>query len=57
MCELDVLSTVALLEDVAAPPLRRGQVGTVVERLAPRAANCRQWIGIGNNTGRLDASD
>jgi hypothetical protein len=35
MRELEMLSTVALLEDVAAPPLRRGQVGTVVERLAP----------------------
>lgn len=35
MRELEMLSTVALLEDVAASPLRRGQVGTVVERLAP----------------------
>lgn len=35
MRELEMLSTVALLEDLAAPPLRRGQVGTVVERLAP----------------------
>ncbi len=35
MRELEMLSTVALLEDVAAPALRRGQVGTVVERLAP----------------------
>lgn len=35
MRELEMLSTVALLEDVAAPPLQRGQVGTVVERLAP----------------------
>lgn len=35
MRELEMLSTVALLEDVAAPPLRRGQVGTVVERLTP----------------------
>ncbi len=35
MSELELLSTVVLLEDVAAPPLRRGQVGTVVERLAP----------------------
>jgi hypothetical protein len=35
MRELEMLSTVALLEDIAAPPLRRGQVGTVVERLAP----------------------
>jgi len=35
MRELEVLSTVALLEDVATPPLRRGQVGTIVENLAP----------------------
>jgi hypothetical protein len=35
MRELELLSVVALLEDVSAPPLRRGQVGTLVERLAP----------------------
>jgi hypothetical protein len=35
MPEFEMLSTVALLEDVANPPLRRGQVGTVVEHLAP----------------------
>jgi hypothetical protein len=35
MRELEMLSTVALLEDVATPPLRRGQVGTIVEHLAP----------------------
>lgn len=35
MRELELLSVVALLEDLSAPPLRRGQVGTVVERLAP----------------------
>ena len=34
MRELEMLSTVALLEDVATPPLRRGQVGTIVEHLA-----------------------
>ena len=35
MRELEMLSTVALLEDVATTPLRRGQVGTIVEHLAP----------------------
>ena len=35
MRELEMLSTVALLEDVATPQLRRGQVGTIVEHLAP----------------------
>ena len=36
MRELELLSVVALLEDVADHGLLRGQVGTVVERLAPR---------------------
>jgi len=35
MHELEILSVVALLENVAAHDLPRGQVGTVVERLAP----------------------
>jgi hypothetical protein len=34
MRELELLSVVALLEDVADHGLLRGQVGTVVERLA-----------------------
>ena len=33
MTELELLTTVALLEDVPAKGLRRGQVGTVVEVL------------------------
>ncbi|MGA2597052.1 MAG: DUF4926 domain-containing protein [Bryobacteraceae bacterium] len=33
--ELELLSVVALLEDVPARGLRRGQAGTIVERLAP----------------------
>jgi hypothetical protein len=33
--ELDLLSVVALLEDLPSKNLRRGQVGTVVEQLAP----------------------
>jgi hypothetical protein len=35
MFELDLLSTVALLDDVPEKGLRRGQVGTVVEVLSP----------------------
>lgn len=35
MGELELLSVVALLEDVAGHGRLRGQVGTVVERLAP----------------------
>jgi Domain of unknown function (DUF4926) len=35
MRELELLSVVALLEDVPDRGLLRGQVGTVVERLAP----------------------
>jgi hypothetical protein len=35
MRELELLSVVALLEDVAGHKLLRGHVGTVVERLAP----------------------
>jgi hypothetical protein len=35
MSEIELLSVVALLEHVADRGLLRGQVGTVVERLAP----------------------
>jgi len=35
MSEIDMLSVVALLEDRPGEGLRRGQVGTVVEALAP----------------------
>jgi hypothetical protein len=35
MRELELLSVVALLEDIEDHKLLRGQVGTVVERLAP----------------------
>ncbi len=35
MRELELLSVVALLEDTSDQTLLRGQVGTVVERLAP----------------------
>jgi hypothetical protein len=35
MRELELLSVVALLDDTGDHRLRRGQVGTIVERLAP----------------------
>jgi hypothetical protein len=35
MQELELLSVVALLRDAADQSVRRGQVGTIVERLAP----------------------
>ena len=36
MNELELLSTVALVNDIPDKGLRRGQVGTIVETLAPR---------------------
>jgi len=35
MAEIESLAVVALLDDVSGKGLRRGQVGTVVETLAP----------------------
>ena len=35
MNELDLLSTIALVNDIPGKGLRRGQVGTIVEKLAP----------------------
>ena len=35
MAELDSLSVVALIQDLPAKGLKRGQVGTIVEDLAP----------------------
>jgi len=35
MAELEMLSVVALTEDIPEKDLRRGQVGTIVENLAP----------------------
>jgi hypothetical protein len=35
MSKLALLSTVALIEDIPERGLRRGQVGTIVESLAP----------------------
>jgi hypothetical protein len=35
MAELEMLSVVALMQDLPAKGLKRGQVGTIVEDLAP----------------------
>ena len=35
MAELEKLSVVALIQDLPAKGLKRGQVGTIVENLAP----------------------
>ena len=35
MAELEMLSVVALLEELPEKGLQRGQVGTIVEKLAP----------------------
>ncbi|MGA2741539.1 MAG: DUF4926 domain-containing protein [Bryobacteraceae bacterium] len=37
MAEIEMLSVVALLEDIPQKGLLRGQVGTIVESLAPGA--------------------
>ena len=52
MLELELLSVVALLEDVVGKGLRRGQVGTVVERLAPGVYE----VEFSNDEGRTYAS-
>jgi hypothetical protein len=52
MAEIELLSVVALLEDMPAKGLRRGQVGTVVEALAPSVYE----VEFSNDTGRTYAS-
>jgi hypothetical protein len=52
MGELELLSVVALLEDVASHSLRRGQVGTIVERLAPAVFE----VEFSDDEGRTYAS-
>lgn len=52
MRELELLSVVALLEDVADDDLLRGEVGTVVERLAPAIYE----VEFSNDAGRSYAS-
>lgn len=52
MAEIEMLSVVALLEDVPEKGLQRGQVGTVVEDLAPRVYE----VEFSDDTGRTYAS-
>jgi hypothetical protein len=52
MPELPLLSTVALLEDIPEESLRRGQVGTIVEVLAPGVYE----VEFSDDSGRTYAS-
>lgn len=52
MPEMDLLSVVALLEDVPQHGLSRGQVGTIVENLAPAVYE----VEFSDDAGRTYAS-
>lgn len=52
MSELALLSIVALLEDLPEESLRRGQVGTIVEVLAPGVYE----VEFSDDSGRTYAS-
>jgi hypothetical protein len=52
MSEISVLSVVALLEDIPASGLMRGQVETIVEALAPGAFE----VEFSDDNGRTYAS-
>ena len=52
MPDIELLSVVALLEDVPGKGLRRGQVGTVVENLAPGVLE----VEFSDDSGRTYAS-
>jgi len=52
MHEMELLSVVALLDDVADQALKRGQVGTIVERLAPSVYE----VEFSDDEGRTYAS-
>jgi len=52
MHEMELLSVVALLDDVADQALKRGQVGTIVERLAPSVYE----VEFSDDEGRIYAS-
>ncbi len=52
LTELPLLSVVALLEDLPAKGLRRGQVGTIVEYLAPRVYE----VEFSDDAGKMYAS-
>ncbi len=52
MAELGILSVVALLEDLPGQDLRSGQVGTIVESLAPGVYE----VEFSDDSGRTYAS-
>jgi len=52
MPELGMLAVVALLEDLPEKGLPRGQVGVIVEDLAPRVYQ----VEVSNNSGQTYAS-
>jgi Domain of unknown function (DUF4926) len=52
MAEIELLAVVALLEDVPQKGLLRGQVGTVVERIAPGVYE----VEFSDDSGRTYAS-
>lgn len=52
MNELELLSTVALVNDIPDKGLRRGQVGTIVETLAPGVYE----VEFSDNAGQTYAS-
>jgi Domain of unknown function (DUF4926) len=52
MAELDLLSVVALVDDLPAKGLKRGQVGTIVEDLAPGVYE----VDFSDDQGRTYAS-
>jgi hypothetical protein len=53
MPEFAMLSVVALLEDIAGKGLRRGQVGTIVDILAPGVYEVEFVDGAGQTYGLL----
>ncbi len=52
MADIELLSVVALLEDIPERGLRRGQVGTIVESLAPGVFE----VEFSDDNGRTYAS-
>jgi hypothetical protein len=52
MPELEILSVVALLDDMPEKGLLRGQVGTIVEMLSPRAYE----VEFSDDSGKTYAS-
>jgi hypothetical protein len=52
MAELEMLSVVALMQDLPAKRLKRGQVGTIVEDLAPGVYE----VDFSDDQGRTYAS-